>query len=116
MRKYALRYKWGVESLDEGYQKEDAGEDGLCDAMLGISIIFPEEGGYSQALFSFHGKEKRPLNQEEIFKVWMMLGLSLHDEDKLKGWKSDLVSLHSKMIRSFFHHSHNCPTKEKNEK
>lgn len=113
MNKYALRYTWATENRKEGYTEDDAGEKGLADAMIGISILLPDDGSYSQALFSFHGKEDRELNQNEIFKAWLMLGLSLHDTGELKGWKSEMVKIHSDIIRSMFNHSHDCATNNK---
>ena len=99
--KYALRYTWIPETREDGYLKNEIeNEDqGLCDALIGISILHPECGGYSQALFSIDGKEKRSLNQKEIFKAWLMLGVSLHDEGKLKGWQKILVENHAKNAR-----------------
>ena len=98
--KYALRYKPNLEHRDEGYTKDDAGQDGLTDCLLGISILLPPDGSYSQAIvINEHGKEKRALTPKEIFKAWSMLGMSLHQEGMLKGWQSEIVKIHSKMMR-----------------
>lgn len=116
MHKYALRYTWIPETRESGFTKDEILEKpeyGAADAILGISIILPEDGGYSQATFSIDGKENRPLTQKEIFKAWMMLGLSLHDNGELKGWQKDFVKIHSDMIRSLFNHSDNCATVKK---
>lgn len=48
-----------------------------------------------------HGKEKRELTQKEIFKAWMMLGLSLSDTGQLKGWHKSLVDTFSQSFRDF---------------
>lgn len=111
--KYALRYNFNEEHRDEGYTKEDADNNGLCDAILGISMLFPSDGSYSQALFGFNGKEKRSLTQDEIFKAWLMLGLSLHDEGELKGWKADLTKHVSEIIRGIFNHNKDCVVNKK---
>ncbi len=110
MHKYALRYNLNEEWREEGFTAEEAGENGLCDALIGISVILPEDGSYSQAVFSSNGKEKRECTQKEIFKAWLMLGLSLHDTGKLEGWQKEFVTIHSSMIREFFSHKENCPT------
>lgn len=109
---YALRYSWNMETREQGYQQEDANDYGLCDAMLGISIIYFEDGSYSQAVFSCDGKEGRPLTQDEIFKAWLTLGLSLHDQGELEGWKKVFVSLHSEFLRDIFKHKKDCATHE----
>ncbi len=102
--KYALRYTPNLEFRDEGYEKEDAGNEcGLTDCFLGISIILPPDGSYSQQIvIADNGKEKRSMTQKEIFKVWMTLGMSLHKEGALKGWHKEFVKLHSEMCLNIF--------------
>ncbi len=101
--KYALRYSFNEEYRDEGYTKEDATEGkGLCDAIIGISIIYQDDGSYSQAVFSANGKTKAACTPQEIFKAWHMLGMSLHEEGLLKGWHKDCVKLHAETARAFF--------------
>ena len=106
--KYALRYIFEPETRPEGFTKEEAGTCGMADALLGISIILPSDGGYSQCVFSIDGKENRSLTQKEIFKAWLMLGISLHDNGELKGWQKEFVKMHADMIRDIFNHSDNC--------
>ena len=101
--KYALKYKVETENRPEGYLKEDAGSDGLTDAFLGISILMPDDGSYSQAItIRENAKKNRLMTQEDIFKVWMMLGMSLSDKNELKGWKKLFVQAHTKSVREFF--------------
>lgn len=102
--KYALRYTPNIEHREEGYTKEDIiGNCGLTDCFLGISILLPEDGSYSQCIaIKDNGKEKRQMTQAEIFKAWMTLGISLHEEGQLKGWHADFASLHTETIRSMF--------------
>jgi hypothetical protein len=100
--KYALRYSWIPETKDGGYTKDEIGDYGGADALIGISILLPDDGSYSQALFSIDGKENRALTQKEIFKAWMMLGVSLHDKSELKGWQKDFVKIHAGMVRDIF--------------
>lgn len=110
MSKYALKYTWIPETKECGFTKDELGDCGGADALIGISIILPPDGSYSQAVFSIDGKENRELTQKEIFKAWLMLGLSLHDQGELEGWQKDFVKIHSDMIRSIFNHSDNCET------
>lgn len=108
--RYALKYTWLPETKKGGYTREELEDKGGADALIGISIILPPDGSYSQAVFSIDGKENRDLTQKEIFKAWLMLGLSLHDRGELKGWQKDFVKMHSEMIRAMFNHSSNCET------
>lgn len=108
MHKYGLRYDLATETQPGGYDKSEAGDKGLCDALLVFSIITPEDGSYSQGLLTFHGKEERVLTQEEIFKAWLLLGFSLHDKGELKGWKAQLVEAHTSTVRESFMQSKDC--------
>lgn len=98
--KYALRYQHNLECRDEGYTRKDAeGGFGLTDCLLGISIILPPDGSYSQrTVVADNGKEKRSMNQQEVFKAWSLLGMSLHEEKMLKGWQAQIVEIHHKMM------------------
>src|SRR5690349_5944292 len=107
--KYALRYDIVTENDPNGYTKEEREDKGLCDSFMFFSIIEPDDGSYSQAVFSFKGKENRELNDDEKFKAWLMLGLSLNDDGNLKGWKAQHVAGHATIIREMFTHKDGCP-------
>lgn len=108
--KYGIRYDVNVEYRSEGYDKSEAGEKGLTDSLLLLSILNHPDGSYSQAFtLNLHGKEKRELTQKEIFKAWLMLGISLHDEGKLEGWQKEFVQMHTEVVRKMFNHASNCP-------
>jgi hypothetical protein len=106
--KYALRYSPNIEHREEGYEKSDCSDKcGLTDCLLGISMILPDDGSYSQQIvISEHGKEKRGLNQSEIFRIWATLGLSLHDSGKLDGWEKELVKLYAHIVREAFKYAY----------
>lgn len=117
MYKYSLRYIFSVEYKKEGFTKKDAnGKHGLCDSIINISILQPPDGSYSQAVFSYGGKDGNSLTQEEIFKAWIMLGISLHDEGKLKGWRKEFVEIQTAGLRDIFSHKDDCTVMEKSEK
>lgn len=103
-QKYALRYTWDTECRKEGYTKEDAIEEnhGLSDAFLGISIIKPKDGSYSQLLMSIDGETEKELTQKDIFKAWLTMGLQLSDNNTLQGWKKQIVDELTKAVREFF--------------
>lgn len=93
MYKYAIKYNLNTESREEGYALEVDGYS-LCDVLISIPIVIPSDGGYSQRLISFNGKTKKPCTQKEIFKAWMMLGMSLYEENMLNGWQKEFIELH----------------------
>lgn len=47
--KYKLKYSWYAYCRSEGYTKEDieTDHDGLCDAMIVISMLFNDDGSYA---------------------------------------------------------------------
>ena len=102
MYKYAIRYNFNQECREEGYTEDQSDGNGLCDAIIGISIILPPDGSYSQQLICINGKTKKPMTQDEIFKAWLTLGMSLRNEDKVTGWKKYLLNvLHEFIIKIF---------------
>lgn len=102
--KYALRYTFLLDARSEGYTKEDIENDdqGLCDAFLAVSVLRSENGIYSQAIFGYDGDTKSDLSDNDVFKVWVMMGAMLYDNNLLKGWKKKLVSIVATFIKSRF--------------
>jgi hypothetical protein len=98
---YKLRYVYDHENREQGYTKNDIENDnqGLCDSLILISIIKPEDGSYSQLILSHDGKENRELTDEELFKAWLMLAMKINERKKLKGWKKQLIHEVSMAIR-----------------
>lgn len=100
---YSLRYNFNIENQPEGYTKEDAKNKGLTDCLFGVSILLPEDGSYSQkTIISYNGKEKRVMTPDEIFKIWLMLGMNLHDNGELTGWRAEFAKVHAESARDKF--------------
>jgi hypothetical protein len=99
MHKYKLKYN--IDFIRGDYTPADVeGTDsGLTDALLCFSIIYPEDGGYSQVHFSNDGRTGQELTQEDLFKVWMTLGMNLANNGKLKGWHKKMIDNHAKISR-----------------
>src|SRR5277367_3369312 len=106
---YKIRYMLQQEFADKGYTKEDANGWGLTDAYIFISMLKYENGAQSQNIFSYDGKEKRSLTDNELFDEWTKLGLILFDNEKLTGWKKDCIEEFGETIRDFYKmmHKHN---------
>lgn len=101
MQKYKIRYTFKCETEKEGYSPSDVNNEneGLCDSIVLVSIVLPEDGGYAQLLLSLNGADGLELSQNDLFKVWSMLGMQLHNNGALKNWKKQLVDLMAKMVR-----------------
>jgi hypothetical protein len=103
MHNYKLRYDINIEDKPEGYSKNEADGKGLTDGLLTISILFPDDGSYSQAVVAaYNGRENRPFTQDEVFKIWMTLGLSLHDTGQLTGWRKEAAHGFADGMRRLF--------------
>lgn len=73
---YKLEPEHGEFSAKEIKEKKLGG----CDAFLFFSLIFPEDGSYSQTFFSFDGRnEGKALNSSDLWKVWAMMSKNLMD-------------------------------------
>jgi hypothetical protein len=90
-KKYNLKYSW--DAVAGNFSKEDIkGEhDGLCDAMMVVSILFPEDGSYSQMIMSADGRTGKELSQDDIFKVWQMIAFTLERNNGLEGWHKEII-------------------------
>lgn len=100
--RYAIRYDVKIEDRMHGYTKEEANDCGLTDGLVIFSILFLEDGSYSQCIVkSANGKEKRCFTQNEIFKLWLTLGMSFREED-LSGWRPKFIKQYKNIIREMF--------------
>lgn len=72
------KIKYNVDHEYGSFHKNDRGDFGLCDALLYVSILFPEDGSYSQQIFSVDGRnEGKPLDVEDMFRVWSLMAATL---------------------------------------
>ena len=100
MTQHIYKLKYLLKSDSGNFLPSEINEDeGLCDAMAFISILHPENGSYSQAIFSHDGRTNKELTDQDKFKIWSMLGLSLSNESDLKGWHKQLVNLMAEALK-----------------
>ena len=85
---YKLKY-----SLTPGhFTKEDAGEnDGLADAAIVHSILYPEDGSRSEVIFSLNG-EGRALNGVELSKSWFLMAKQLSETADVPAWAKKICA------------------------
>lgn len=95
--KYKLETEFGEFTAEE-IRKEG---NGGCDAYIFFSLIFPEDGSYSQTFFSFDGRnEGKALEANDLWKVWAMMSKNLMDRKKdLPEWKYIIAEATFEMIR-----------------
>lgn len=94
--KYDIKVDCGEFTRDE-IKKEGVGG---CDAFIFFSIIYPEDGSYSQTFYSSDGRnEGRALGSSELWKVWAMMTKNLVDrKDDLPEWKYLIADSTMEMI------------------
>ena len=87
--RYRLKYK--VDWAAGNWTKEEilASGDGHggADALVLISIITPEDGGYSQMVVSHDGRTNKALTPRDLWKAWLLLAARLKEDPKLDEWR-----------------------------
>jgi hypothetical protein len=93
-KKYDHTYKlsYHLEPKDTLSSEREDGE-GLCDAMICHSIIFPPDGSYSHYLVSLDGRTGEEMSSNELFKAWTMMAATLSKREDLPPGKKELVTL-----------------------
>jgi hypothetical protein len=96
---YSLKYKLDMEAGDFcKHDIKDANKEGLTDALVVVSCLFPPDGSFSQLFHGFDGRSGKlePLSDEVLFKVWVLMGKTL------SGSKRDnVLSENDKKLLSF---------------
>lgn len=81
------RCKYTIDMEAGRFTREDLeGDDkaGGCDAFVFVSMLYPEDGSYSQVVLSFDGRaDGAELDDTDLFKVWSMLGAQLAGSESL---------------------------------
>lgn len=100
MKKYALRYTWIPEIREEGFEpgEVDTRDQGLADALVGISIVYQLDGSLTQQTFSFDGLTGKALSSIELFKAWALFGMGLQKNHNIKGWQQKLLDNHANFM------------------
>jgi len=86
--KYRLKYTLKTEPGEFKESDPREKQDGLTDALVVFSILYPEDGSYSQMHISFDGRKVTDgkayaVNDNDIFKLWILLGADLARSSKL---------------------------------
>lgn len=104
MHKYKMRYKLQIEDCEEGYSVEDrTQEQGLTDGLFVVSMLYPEDGSYSQKIImAYNGKKHDAMTEGEVFKLWMTMGLGLADNSEIDGIYRTILDAFQKMVRQIW--------------
>ncbi len=85
--KYKIRYEFNKDVGE--FTKEEIEKFGCggTDAYVFFSILYPEDGSYSQTHVSLDGRTGEPLDRNELFKLWLTLSSLLKNSEELPEWK-----------------------------
>ncbi len=102
--KYKTRYKLEPEAGEFTAEEIREGGIGGCDALVLYSLIFPEDGSYSQTFFSFDGRTGGgPVNSNDLWKIWSLMTKNLIDrKDDLSVAKYSIAEGTWELIKELF--------------
>ena len=90
MNEHKYRLKYTLKTEPGEFKESDPREkqEGLTDALVLFSILYPEDGSYSQMSISFDGRKVTDgktydVNDNDMFKLWILLGADLARSGKL---------------------------------
>lgn len=86
--KYDLKPEFGTFTASE---VEDA-KASATDALLCFSLLYPEDGSFSSYMFSVDGRNNgKPLDDDEVFKVWTLMAKRMADSRTLPPGKREFA-------------------------
>ncbi len=97
--KYKIKYD--IKHEVGNFSKEDIKESGSggTDAFVLFSIIYPEDGSYSQTYISLDGMTGEALDRNELWKLWSTLSALLAKSEELPEWKRFISETAFEMVR-----------------
>ena len=86
---HQYRLIYTIEAKPDGIKKADIPKDcGATDAVLIASIMYSSDGSSNTAFVSVDGATNRPMDVNEIFKVWTLLAIGFINDMKLQdAWR-----------------------------
>jgi hypothetical protein len=61
-----------------------------CDAVVILSMIYPDDGSFSLLVNSHDGRHRSEVTEQDLFKCWFMLASRLA-ESLGPGWRRDIA-------------------------
>lgn len=91
--KYKLKYDINTESGEFSVKELKMAKVGGTDALIIISMLFPEGGSYSQDFFAIDGKNNgKDISSLDYFKAWMLMGVALAKRTDLDDMRRAIAS------------------------
>ena len=102
--KYKVKYNIDPEVGEFSAEEIRKEGYGATDAFIFFSLIFYEDGIYSQNFFSFDGRNKgKSLSSNDLWKVWALLTKNLIErKEELHDTKYFIVKTTFEMIKELF--------------
>jgi hypothetical protein len=71
-----------------------------CDAIVFLSMIYPEDGSFSLLVESLDGRKPghERVSEQDLFKCWFMVGIRL-SKSLPQGWRRDLCEKVAQRVR-----------------
>ncbi len=98
---YKIKYTMDIERGDFEKLEGKAGNVGMCDAFLFVSIV-KQGGGFSTLIAGRDGTlppGMDDVHDTEIFKVWAMLAAGLMKSHKLFDWQKKIMAEAHESVR-----------------
>ena len=95
------KVEWHMKHRPEGV-KGDELDKLMCrgsDALFTASVAFPKHGGYSCYFDSIDGRTGEQLDDNEWFKIWMMLSKRLSDSRTLEPGRKEFAQITWEALR-----------------
>lgn len=106
--KYNFDYKIGsfkkseiiknTRKISEGV-RESKDNVGYTDALIVISILFPEDGSRNELTRTIDGNTGKPLSDLELFKTWNIMAKKLSESKELESFYKDIAREAFEIIR-----------------
>lgn len=95
---YSLKYKLDMQAGEFCKHDVKSPKEGLTDALVVVSCLFPPDGSFSQMFHGWDGQsgEIKPLSDEVLFKVWVLMGKTLSSSTR-----DNILSENDKKLLSF---------------
>lgn len=99
---YKLTYDARVEDPPVTREQIEKVGRGGCDAVVILSMLYPDDGSFSLAVVSLDGRTGEQIEDKELFKAWWLLASRLGESETLDPVRRMLAKTSFELIREFF--------------
>jgi len=88
-QKYKCRYTL-IPEAGEFDESEIKASQGGCDSFIHLSMLYPSDGSYQQAMYGFDGNNGgKPPSKTDLFKAWILMCKNILDDETAEGTLED---------------------------